>query len=279
MRNVLVAQPGKPTGRSKPAGSAAAQASPACLRAVDDPLLDVAGTLRYATDSLLLAAQCSWPSKVGPGGLAQLGERLDGIQKVRGSSPLSSTSFFRLLSLAATGARAGLPGRDHRSRLYVQAFSAGSFSPTPRTNSGDVHELGFVPAAECFDGHGVRRVGRLDARAGGPAPWSAEDDGKQTGWIYATLPLACIFAPLASGYLADKWLNAEWILLVSHAVGAVLAGYRGAADEVLGNVLGRCSSTRSAIRPRCRLVNKMLLQQLPSTGHAGSFFGRRWPGP
>ena len=27
-----------------------------------------------------------------PGGLAQLGERLDGIQKVRGSSPLSSTS-------------------------------------------------------------------------------------------------------------------------------------------------------------------------------------------
>ena len=28
------------------------------------------------------------------GGLAQLGERLDGIQKVRGSSPLSSTAHF-----------------------------------------------------------------------------------------------------------------------------------------------------------------------------------------
>src|SRR3990172_9131561 len=46
--------------------------------------------------------------------------------------------------------------------------------------------------------------------------------GKQTGWIYATFPLACIFAPLASGYLADKWFNAEWIILASHAMGAVL---------------------------------------------------------
>jgi nucleoside transporter len=46
--------------------------------------------------------------------------------------------------------------------------------------------------------------------------------GKQTGWVYATFPLACIFAPLASGYLADKWFNAEWIILASHAIGAVL---------------------------------------------------------
>jgi nucleoside transporter len=46
--------------------------------------------------------------------------------------------------------------------------------------------------------------------------------GKQTGWIYATFPLACIFAPLASGYLADKWMNAEHIILICHAVGAIL---------------------------------------------------------
>jgi MFS family permease len=38
--------------------------------------------------------------------------------------------------------------------------------------------------------------------------------GKQTGWIYATFPLACIFSPFVSGYLADKWFNAEWIILV-----------------------------------------------------------------
>jgi MFS family permease len=46
--------------------------------------------------------------------------------------------------------------------------------------------------------------------------------GKQTGWIYATFPLACIFAPLVSGYLADCCFNAEWIILVCHAAGAVL---------------------------------------------------------
>ena len=47
-------------------------------------------------------------------------------------------------------------------------------------------------------------------------------NGKQTGWIYATFPLASIFSPLLSGYLADKYVNAEHIILVSHAAGAIL---------------------------------------------------------
>jgi MFS family permease len=46
--------------------------------------------------------------------------------------------------------------------------------------------------------------------------------GKQTGWIYATLPLACIFMPLISGQLADKYVNTEIILAVAHLAGAVL---------------------------------------------------------
>ncbi len=46
--------------------------------------------------------------------------------------------------------------------------------------------------------------------------------GKQTGWIYATLPLACIFMPLVSGQLADKYVNTEYILAVAHLAGAVL---------------------------------------------------------
>jgi nucleoside transporter len=58
----------------------------------------------------------------------------------------------------------------------------------------------------------------LAARLLGPLRFS----GKQTGWIYATLPLACIISPLISGQLADKWLNAEWILAGAHLVGAVL---------------------------------------------------------
>ena len=47
-------------------------------------------------------------------------------------------------------------------------------------------------------------------------------NGKQTGWIYATLPMACIVAPLIAGQAADRWVNAEWILAGAHLLGAVL---------------------------------------------------------
>jgi len=58
----------------------------------------------------------------------------------------------------------------------------------------------------------------LAARLLGPLKMT----GKQTGWIYATLPLACIFMPLISGQLADKYINTEIILAVAHLAGAVL---------------------------------------------------------
>ncbi|MHC4230429.1 MAG: MFS transporter [Planctomycetota bacterium] len=57
----------------------------------------------------------------------------------------------------------------------------------------------------------------LAARLLGPLKMS----GKQTGWIYATFPLACIFMPLVSGQLADKYVNTEIILAVAHLLGAV----------------------------------------------------------
>jgi MFS family permease len=47
-------------------------------------------------------------------------------------------------------------------------------------------------------------------------------NGKQTGWIYATFPLASIFSPIVAGYLADKYFNAEHVILVCHALGAIL---------------------------------------------------------
>jgi nucleoside transporter len=58
----------------------------------------------------------------------------------------------------------------------------------------------------------------LAARLLGPLKFS----GKQTGWIYAALPLACIFMPLLAGQLADKYVNTEWILAAAHLIGAVL---------------------------------------------------------
>lgn len=58
----------------------------------------------------------------------------------------------------------------------------------------------------------------LAARLLGPLKMT----GKQTGWIYATLPIACIVSPLVSGLLADKYMNTEWVLAIAHALGAVL---------------------------------------------------------
>lgn len=58
----------------------------------------------------------------------------------------------------------------------------------------------------------------LAARLLGPLKMT----GKQTGWIYATLPIACIISPLISGVLADKYMNTELVLAIAHALGAVL---------------------------------------------------------
>lgn len=58
----------------------------------------------------------------------------------------------------------------------------------------------------------------LAARLLGPLKFS----GKQTGWIYAALPLACIFMPLLAGQLADKSVNTERILVVAHLAGFIL---------------------------------------------------------
>jgi len=65
----------------------------------------------------------------------------------------------------------------------------------------------------------------LAARLLGPLKFS----GKQTGWVYAALPLACIFMPLLAGNLADKHINTEFILAAAHLVGVLLlfiAGWR-----------------------------------------------------
>lgn len=58
----------------------------------------------------------------------------------------------------------------------------------------------------------------LAARLLGPLKFS----GKQTGWIYAALPMACIVMPLVAGQLADQWVNTELILAAAHLIGALL---------------------------------------------------------
>ncbi len=58
----------------------------------------------------------------------------------------------------------------------------------------------------------------LAARLMGPLKFT----GKQTGWIYATLPLASMISPLFAGQLADKYVDTGYILAFCHGLGTVL---------------------------------------------------------
>jgi nucleoside transporter len=58
----------------------------------------------------------------------------------------------------------------------------------------------------------------LAARLLGPL----QMNGKQTGWIYGTLPLASMVSPLLAGQLADQYVDTRWILAACHALGVLL---------------------------------------------------------
>ena len=45
--------------------------------------------------------------------------------------------------------------------------------------------------------------------------------GRKTGWIYATLPIACLISPMISGQIADQWVNGETILAASMGLGSI----------------------------------------------------------
>ena len=46
--------------------------------------------------------------------------------------------------------------------------------------------------------------------------------GGQVGSIYATMGIASLFMPALLGIVADRWINAERVLGISHLIGAIL---------------------------------------------------------
>ncbi|MBN2132208.1 MAG: MFS transporter [Sedimentisphaerales bacterium] len=101
----------------------------------------------------------------------------------------------------------------------------------------------------------------LAARLLGPLKFS----GKQTGWIYAALPLACIFMPLLAGNLADKHVNTEFILAAAHLVGVLLlfiAGWRKDFKSLFTVIL-LYSLCYAATLP---LVNSLMFYHLTKNG-------------
>ena len=97
----------------------------------------------------------------------------------------------------------------------------------------------------------------LAARLLGPLKFS----GKQTGWIYATIPLGCIFMPLVAGQLADQWINTEFILAGAHLVGVLLL-FVSAWKRKFGSLFGVMLVYAFCYAATLPLVNSLMFHHL-----------------
>ena len=95
--------------------------------------------------------------------------------------------------------------------------------------------------------------------------------GKQTGWIYATLPLASMISPLFAGQLADKYVDTGIILAVCHGLGAVLlfASARITKFKPLFLVMLAYAMFYAASIP---LVNSLMFSHLTAKSQAPGIF-------
>ncbi len=99
----------------------------------------------------------------------------------------------------------------------------------------------------------------LASRLLGPLKMS----GKQLGWIYGTLPLACILSPMVAGQVVDRWCPTELYMAVSHLVGGLflLAAARATRFVPL-LLLMACHALCFA--PTLALVNSLTFAHLPN---------------
>ncbi|MGB2807682.1 MAG: MFS transporter [Sedimentisphaerales bacterium] len=97
----------------------------------------------------------------------------------------------------------------------------------------------------------------LAARLLGPMKMS----GKQTGWIYATLPLACIISPLIAGWLADQYVSTEKLLLITHLIGAMLL-YTAARKDTFKSLFVVMLLFSFCYAASLPLVNSLMFHQL-----------------
>lgn len=110
----------------------------------------------------------------------------------------------------------------------------------------------------------------LASRILGPLKMS----GKQLGWIYATLPLACVLAPMAAGQVVDRWCPTEYYMAGAHLVGGLflLAAARTTRFVPLFLLmLGHCL----CFAPTLAMVNSLTFAHLPNP-QVNYFWVRMW---
>lgn len=98
----------------------------------------------------------------------------------------------------------------------------------------------------------------LSAHLLGPLRMSA----KQTSWVYATLPLACIISPMIAGQIVDRWLATEWFLAGAHLAGAAVLFF-AARKNTFGGMFGALALHSLLYAPTLALVNSLAFHHLP----------------
>ncbi|MBN2376930.1 MAG: MFS transporter [Sedimentisphaerales bacterium] len=101
----------------------------------------------------------------------------------------------------------------------------------------------------------------LAARLFGPLKMT----GKQTGWIYGTIPLACIISPLIAGQVADRWVNTEWFLAGAHLIGGVLL-FVAARKKTFGSLFVVMGLYALAYAPTLGLVPALMFSHMSDPG-------------
>jgi len=99
----------------------------------------------------------------------------------------------------------------------------------------------------------------LASRILGPLKMS----GKQLGWIYGTLPIACFVAPMAAGQIVDRWCPTEYYMAAAHLLGGLflLAAARATRFvPLLLLMLAHCL----CFAPTLAMVNSLTFAHMPN---------------
>jgi len=110
----------------------------------------------------------------------------------------------------------------------------------------------------------------LASRVLGPLKMS----GKQLGWIYATLPVACILAPMAAGQIVDRWCPTQLYMAGAHLLGGVFLLLAARATRFVPLLLLMLGHT-VCFAPTMAMVNSLTFAHLPNA-QLNYFWVRVW---
>jgi nucleoside transporter len=102
----------------------------------------------------------------------------------------------------------------------------------------------------------------LAARLFGPLKMS----GKQVGWIYGTMYLGFIIAPMFGGQLTDRWVATEYFLAGAHLIGAALLLLAARQKKFALLFVAMLLYATFAFAPTVSAVNSLMFAHLTDPG-------------